>query len=205
MKGRAIVVRLAEIMRSVAAEEMSPKQLSASLREMAQWVEESGKAEGDEGAAAKRERPTATIEVFDYWVDKTRRSPKLVKLTPERRRAIEARLRTFSVADIKGAIDYVAKSTWHQGENDAGKRYDDIITICRNDTRLETYRNAGRTEEMPGSGRRASGGEGGLQQLLTLSKEALKRGDDNAYRDAQSRISALRRSGGDEEHPGESE
>ncbi len=66
--------------------------------------------------------------------------PKGYKLTKGRRSKIKARLKTFSVADIKQAIDNLHKSKWHRGDNDRGWKAD-IDFIIRNDEQIDKWCN----------------------------------------------------------------
>lgn len=75
------------------------------------------------------------VECFGYWQDRT--DHRTAKLTDERRRKIEQRLRDgYSVQQIRSAIDGAAKGAF---VNDAGKRFDDIELICRNGSKLEDF------------------------------------------------------------------
>jgi hypothetical protein len=81
---------------------------------------------------------TLVYEVFDYW-RKVMEKPKS-NLTRERRKAIEGRLRDgYTVEQIKGAIDGCSRSAFHMGENDQGRRYDDLELICRSGSKLEGF------------------------------------------------------------------
>ena len=82
-----------------------------------------------------REKPVRLI--FDYWRE-TMRHPRAV-LDDKRRRAISARLKHYSVEDIKRAIDGCKASDWHQGNNPNGTKHDDIELICRDAKRVEGF------------------------------------------------------------------
>lgn len=81
-------------------------------------------------------------EVFDYH--QSLLSEHFVRgldLTTDRQRIIRARLRKFSVEELKQCIDVVSKSPFHlalQGSgNDTGKKYLDFSHIMSNDTKVE--------------------------------------------------------------------
>jgi len=77
-------------------------------------------------------------EVFTYWQN-TLGHPT-AKLTDERKRKIEARLREkYTVEQIKQAIDGCAASPFHRGENDKGQVFDDVELICRTGSKLEGF------------------------------------------------------------------
>lgn len=74
-------------------------------------------------------------DLFAYW--QQRCGHPTSKLTAERRRKIEARLREgYTVAQVRQAIDGAARAAF---VNDNGKRFDDIELICRNGTKLEDF------------------------------------------------------------------
>lgn len=77
-------------------------------------------------------------EVFAYW--QYRLDHQQSKLTPEREKKIQARLKEdYTVEDIKRGIDGCASSPWHMGQNDRDTVYDDIELICRDGKRLESF------------------------------------------------------------------
>lgn len=77
-------------------------------------------------------------EIFAYW--QASLSHPTAKLTAERRRKVEARLRQgYTVEQIKQAIDGCAASPFHRGENDEGRVYDDLELICRSGSKLENF------------------------------------------------------------------
>lgn len=82
--------------------------------------------------------PSGADEVFGHW-QRVLGKPR-AKLSPERRRAIDARLRDGTTVDeLKRAIDGCAKSPFHLGQNDQGKRHDDLTLICRNRSKVEQF------------------------------------------------------------------
>jgi hypothetical protein len=60
-------------------------------------------------------------------------------LDTKRSRAIAARLKAYSVEQLKLAIDGCKASPWHQGQNDRHQVYDDIELICRDAKRVEAF------------------------------------------------------------------
>ncbi len=83
-------------------------------------------------------------ELFVYWCKETGRDAQRTKLTPERDRRIRGRLRDgYSLTDIKLAIANVARSQFHNGENEQGRVYNDLTLICRSGSQLEQYRDNG--------------------------------------------------------------
>ncbi|HQR32072.1 MAG TPA: DnaA N-terminal domain-containing protein [Blastocatellia bacterium] len=122
------------------------KQNKTKLNNTTQTNKES--ADRASGAAA----PTLTLvpsassslssqvnEIFDHW--KTRLRHPNAKLTSERRRLVEARLKKdrYTVEQIKQAIDGCSRSVFHQGGNPQGTVYDDLSLICRDGTHLERF------------------------------------------------------------------
>lgn len=74
-------------------------------------------------------------ELFTYWQQQC--NHPTAKLSPERRRKLEARLKDgYSMIQIRAAIDGAARSPFI---NDAGKRFDDIELVCRTGSKLEDF------------------------------------------------------------------
>lgn len=78
--------------------------------------------------------------IFDFWVSSTGRDPKKTKLTDDRRRAVRARLdEGYTAERICRAIEGCASDPWNRGENERGRRYDDLTLICRTGAKLEDF------------------------------------------------------------------
>ncbi len=76
--------------------------------------------------------------MFAYW--KTATGHHDAKLTPKRRQAIEGRLRQgYAVDVLEAAVDGCKASSFHQGDNDRRKVFDDIELICRNGEHVEQF------------------------------------------------------------------
>jgi len=168
---------------------MPPKKLAQELRAIADWIEPGGKQQPVQ-AVSVEER-----ELFDYW--RRQVGKPSAKFTAERRSKLRARLREgFTGADIRRAIDNVASSGFHRGENEQGLEYCDIMLICRNGSKLEGYR------DMAGSGvdPAPKGGGGDVEsQINRLSIEAtahLAEGNIDAYNQTQCEIRRLSAIGG---------
>jgi hypothetical protein len=80
--------------------------------------------------------------VWEHW-RVTARHPR-ARLDKARRKVIVERLKDYSVAELQLAIDGCAKSAWHQGENDRGRRYDDLTLILRDAEHVERFLEAAR-------------------------------------------------------------
>jgi len=78
-------------------------------------------------------------EIFSYW-KATLNHPK-AKLDDKRSRSIKNAIIKlgYSVEEIKQAIDGCSLSPFHLGQNDEGKRYDDITLILRDATKVESF------------------------------------------------------------------
>lgn len=76
------------------------------------------------------------LEVFEFWQKTLGYESR--KFAP-RKKIIVARLKEFSVDDLKKAILGVASSPFHRGENDTRTKYDDIPTIFRNAVKVEGH------------------------------------------------------------------
>lgn len=76
--------------------------------------------------------------VFEAWRAATGKDP--AKLTADRRAKITARLREgYTVDDLVAAVEGVALSPWHMGENPSGVRYDDLTLVLRDGTHTERF------------------------------------------------------------------
>lgn len=89
--------------------------------------------------ASKKDLTALVKEVFDYWVNVMRMDQKRTRLTSERRKRIEAALKSYPIGDIKLAIDGCSMNEWNMGKS--GTTYNDIELICRNGTYVERFRN----------------------------------------------------------------
>lgn len=85
--------------------------------------------------------PVVSFEVkavFEYW--QTARGHEKAKLDEKRKRAIKARLKDgYSAEDLCRAVDGVAKSPHHMGQNDQRTVYDDIELICRTAVNVDKF------------------------------------------------------------------
>lgn len=89
----------------------------------------------EENNNTNAELRSAVRDCFAYWQDRCNHSQ--AKLTTDRRRKIEARLREgYTVEQIRAGIDGAARAAF-VGEN--GVRHDDIELICRNATKLDSF------------------------------------------------------------------
>lgn len=78
--------------------------------------------------------PDPADEVFEFWRTTFGRNGN-VRFTPERRRAVKARLKDYSVDDLKRAVLGCAGSQFHR---DGG--HTDLTLICRNGSKVEQFR-----------------------------------------------------------------
>jgi len=111
-------------------------------------TERKGKEQGKEGerkgmeveSVKKNLHVESSQDIFKYWAQVMGKSDN-VKFTSERKKSVIARLKSgYSPREISLAIDNCARSEWHMGKNDEGKIWDDLTLICRNDTKLEEFR-----------------------------------------------------------------
>lgn len=76
--------------------------------------------------------------IFNHW-QSTLNHPT-AKLTTERKKKVEARLKEgYSADQIIQAIDGCAASPFHRGQNETGQVFDDLELICRNGSKLEGF------------------------------------------------------------------
>lgn len=80
----------------------------------------------------------AVRRVFVYW--QQARGHERAHLDAKREKAIKARLTDgYSAEDLCRAVDGIAKSAHHMGQNDARTVYDDIELICRNAANVDKF------------------------------------------------------------------
>lgn len=197
---RELASRITNILAELLAGRIEPGDVPERLRRLADWVE-SGKATATVAQAARAAEAESNIlaqahEVYAYWLRATKRSPNANKFTMERRRHVTARLRDgYSVEKIRRAIDACAASPFHQGDNDRGQRYDDLVNICRNATRLEQLME--QTTGLAGTESLAFGApttdrQEELERLRQDAAKALKEGRHDDYRAINDRTRSLR-------------
>lgn len=84
---------------------------------------------------------SAVGRIFAYWQERC--DHKQAKLTPDRTRAILARLKEgYTEAEVRKAIEGAAVAAF---VNDDGHKYDDLTLICRNGSKLESFISRGVT------------------------------------------------------------
>lgn len=88
-----------------------------------------------DGTVTHYEDPVS--EIFEHW--KSVMNHPRSKLDSPRTRLIEARLKDYSVEDLKLAIDGCANSPHHMGQNDNGMIYDSIELIFRNNGKVDQF------------------------------------------------------------------
>lgn len=86
------------------------------------------------------EAPTDVAKgLVNYWRERVP-GRKKSRVTAKRVKKVQARLKDgFSPKEIRAAIDALAKSPFHNGENDRSTLYNDIELICRNTEKLEHW------------------------------------------------------------------
>lgn len=77
-------------------------------------------------------------DIFEHW--KRVMGKDRAKLTPGRKRAIQARIKEgYTKEDIQDAIDGCAAIPYNMGDNPSRKQYNDLTLICRSGEKLEYY------------------------------------------------------------------
>jgi len=78
--------------------------------------------------------------VFDQWVSIMGKNPKQAKLTPKRKRLVEARLAEgYTEQMLLEAIQGCKDSPHHQGDNDRNQVYNSLDLICRDGEHVEQF------------------------------------------------------------------
>ncbi|WP_010598993.1 hypothetical protein [Rickettsiella massiliensis] len=76
-------------------------------------------------------------QLFKHW-QQTMNHPK-AKLDKKRRKTINQALETYTVEDLKKAIDGCSKTAFNMGQNDNKQRYDDIELILRDSAHIDRF------------------------------------------------------------------
>lgn len=81
--------------------------------------------------------PSPARQVFAHW-QITLKHPKAV-FTAEREKIINKWLKSYSVEELKLAVEGCTKSPFHMGDNDRHQRYDDLEVILKNSKNIEKF------------------------------------------------------------------
>jgi uncharacterized phage protein (TIGR02220 family) len=165
------------------------------LRSAAKWIEETRTFELTNPDGEMKKKPTEpTIEeireVFDHWQARTKRPT--AKLNEARKTTIRARLREgFTVAQLQNVIDFAAESSFHQGENDRGNRYDWIRHIMGSSSKVErNLEKRGAVGQIPVDVE--SEDQNRWKELEAEAEQALGEGRNDDYNEIQEEIRSLR-------------
>lgn len=118
----------------------------------------------------KAQLKVETDAVFTFWAEVMQKPG--AKLSPKRKARIEWALKEYGQDRARKAIVGCASSAFHMGENENGKRFDDLELIFRNSEKIEAFEALGETAQTyvdavtgatvvvvsPPEGRSASGG-----------------------------------------------
>lgn len=86
-------------------------------------------------------------EVFEYWQSNLK--PRAV-FDRKRSKRIADRLREgFTVSQLKEVVDRAKASPFHNGENDRGRKYLDVVTIFRDASQVEAFLDGHHAKPMP--------------------------------------------------------
>lgn len=148
---------------------------------------------GEDKAATSRtkveERNEAAERLFVLWQRETQRSGKF---TPDKRAVVLARLREgYSEVQLSTAIRVAARDPFYQGENDRKRRYDDLVTILRNGSRVDKFlEDAGGHELSPPGEEIDPDEQARITELKEDAEHALRTGDVETYNRIQSLLRA---------------
>jgi hypothetical protein len=99
----------------------------------------SDEPDGDE-IKAKRKASHEQQQVFDAWVQATKRSPGRTQFTTERRRVIAAALKSYPLEDCLAAVTNIGADPWAMGVNDRNTPFNDVEHALKGAKRIEKYR-----------------------------------------------------------------
>jgi HNH endonuclease len=110
----------------------------------------------------------SVLRAFDSW--RRVMGHAAAKLTPKRKRAIEARLKDSTIEEIEQAIEGCKGSAFHQGDNDQRTVYDDIALICRDREHVEKFMRIATAPVQPRTGKLMDAIQGSSKLFLEHMK-----------------------------------
>lgn len=87
-----------------------------------------------------RQEPSGVEGIFAEWVTATGRDEARTKLTPDRRRRISKALASHGLDDCLAAVQNIGQDPWARGDNERGRRFDDIEHALGTAERIERWR-----------------------------------------------------------------
>jgi len=87
-------------------------------------------------------------EVFRTWKQSTSRGDRTV-LDTSRRRVIVNALKDYPLADVVDAVRGWEHSAFHRGQNDAGKKHNELTLLLRDAEHIEKFRDSARGPREP--------------------------------------------------------
>ena len=181
-RARLVATRLTAILHAYLAGKADDEAIVKALRRLALDLEKGGLLQPRDVRPAVPQQ--VVDDLFSFWSSKMDK-PR-AKLTPGRRRAIQARLADGYTPDqLRAAISACASSDFHMGENDAGRKYNDITLILRSGEKVEWF------IELGGD---AAAADDDMARLRMMAAEAMREGDTDAYNRANARIIAAGKS-----------
>lgn len=136
------------------------------------------------GKRVKTEEAAAALRIFEYW--RVQLDHREAKFTPERKMRVLARLREYGEERVKRAILGCARSAFHRGENDRGRKYDDLELICRKGSHIERFEQlAEAVDEQHGV---AASEPAAVAALRERAELALQEGKTDEYNEINERL-----------------
>lgn len=92
--------------------------------------------------------------VMEAWIQALGKNPKQVRMSQDKKSAVAARLNEgYTLAELILAVQGVALSSWHMGDNDRGTAYNDMVFVLRSGKNVEKFRDLAIAggEKKPGS------------------------------------------------------
>lgn len=106
--------------------------------------------------------------IFDQWIKATGRDPQRTKLTADRRRRIQAALKSHGLADCLQAVRNIGRDAWAGGDNDRGQPFNDVQHALGNAERIERWR-----DWTPPTARRNGADATSSGELITILNEKI--------------------------------
>lgn len=122
--------------------------------------------------------PDPVRQVFDHWIEVMGKNPKTTKMASKRKTKIEKALKAYGLENVKKAIDGCRANPFNMGDNQEGKRYNDIELILRDEVRIERFMELADSPPKPAANQPPP--RNGFAE--TDYRQGLKQGADGRYR-----------------------
>lgn len=94
-------------------------------------------------ACAASAPATDAQQVFEHWLFMLSKDRNRVAFGPSRRKSVQKALALYQIDTLMAAIEGCAASSWHAGDNDRNRTYQDLELILRDEEHIERFAESG--------------------------------------------------------------